>query len=188
MHWDYWKVQLLTWVIISFSSLPTASKVCTRITEPEVILLGFHKAWVSPQVRSFKSQVVLVALGPEPDPSTGPGFPSEETERRQVLFSKPAPPPSHCAVILAPWRRRMLTTSWSEPQAPHPTILPRSPQPPGWLDAWGGFMVQAVLRRCSSFPGPGSPISLAGGPSWLPNSGSVLCTSLLKQTWVACIK
>lgn len=70
-------------------------------------------------------------------PSTGPlrqpwlpirGDREEAGFVSQACTSSPhsAPPPSHCAVILAPWCGRMFTAGWSEPRLLTPQHSPRA--------------------------------------------------------------
>lgn len=90
------------------------------------------------------------------------------------MFPKPAPPPhtlrpppSLCAVILAPRCGRKFTTGWSEPRL---LTLQHSPAAL-WVTRRLGRLLP---HMCPPFPGPAAPTSLASGPSWLTDSGSVI--------------
>lgn len=91
----------------------------------------------------------------------------------QACTSSPhsTPPPSLCAVILAPWCGRMFTTGWSEPRLLTPQ---HSPAALSVTRRRGRLRCLGFCLTCPPFPGPAAPTSLAGGPSWLTDSGSVI--------------
>lgn len=76
----------------------------------------------------------------------------------QACTSSPhsAPPPSLCAVILAPWCGRMFTTGWSEPRLLTPQHSPAA--------LWVTRRLGRLLPHVSSFPRPCCPHLLGRWP------------------------
>lgn len=115
---------------------------------------------------AFSNQVVFVAPCPHRDPSTDPDFPSGE--RQEDGYVSQVWPSSHTL-------RGGPSSPWEDvhrplPLALHPTVPPPQPRVP--QPARGLHCPSCCHPAMSSFPRLCCPHLLAGGPSWLTNSGS----------------
>lgn len=166
--------------------LPTPSKGCTKLQRPGAALFRVLQALGCPQFSSFKNQMFLVAMGPQPDPCPGPSFLPIRGAQGRGGFCFPRLR-HHPHAAQSYW---LLGVGGCSPQAGlssrllSPQTLLHSPLKPRCLGG-GGHPDCPSPCTCTPVPGPLILPSLAGGHCDRPKGVvSDLCLSTgAKAKW-----